>query len=67
MIEQAGLRIAMNLSTWERLLERLRVGERWEYLAADGCWVRYWRRGGHVPREAVVAHAAFPWLRDLDE
>lgn len=49
-----GIRLAMDLAPWERALEATRrLGERWEYLGADGRWHKYWRRNGSVPDAAI--------------
>ena len=42
-----NLRVVWDCSWWERLVER------WEYLAASGEWVRFWRRNGRVPDAAI--------------
>lgn len=48
-----GLRVAARLSLWERVLERCGYGERWECLNREGVWIKYWRRDGAVPDEAL--------------
>lgn len=48
-----GLRIAIDICWWERLIEFLRIAERWEYLDSEGNWIKFWRRNGSVPDEAI--------------
>lgn len=48
-----GLRVAIDVCWWEQLIEFLRIAERWEYLDADGNWIKFWRRNGNVPDEAL--------------
>lgn len=48
-----NLRVAPRVAWWERLVERTRLAERWEYVGRDGRWHRYWRRNGRVPGAAI--------------
>lgn len=43
------IRVALNISWWEKIIERTGIAERWEYRADDG-WRKYWRRNGSIPR-----------------
>jgi len=44
-----NLRIALEVSRWERLIERTGWAERWEF-RDRGRWRKYWRRHGSLPR-----------------
>lgn len=44
------IRIAEDVTLWERLVEATRIAERWEcWDSVQGRWRRYWRRDGSLP------------------